>query len=222
MPTDNPKVSAYVPQALKDRLTQFRQEQGNISESQAVTIVLSEYFGIPTNVNSASEGVAVGCVTPARLEQLESQVAILTSTIEEIKSSLLSRPIVDQLEQTNQEEEMETESSLDSEPYQETTEENQADSSSSINLPSESLHINNPISGTVLSTNRFGLAKDTVAGKKKNSSAQKFIEWSKKVDPDNIAWKPVAGSVKGYMPDGELTSEQKSRLLKWMTKNNLT
>ena len=73
MPTDNPKVSGYVPQAVYDRLIQFKDEQG-VSVSQAVTIVLAEYFGIETEIDSP---VAVGGVTLARLEALEEKFSQL-------------------------------------------------------------------------------------------------------------------------------------------------
>lgn len=75
MPTDNPKVSGYVPQAIYDCLIKFKDEKG-ISISQAVTVVLAEYFGIKTEVDAP---VAVGGVTLARLEALEKQVAQLLS-----------------------------------------------------------------------------------------------------------------------------------------------
>ena len=75
MPTDNPKVSGYVPQAIYDRLIQFKDEQG-VSISQAITIVLAEYFGIETEIDAP---VPVGGVTLARLEALEKQVSQLFS-----------------------------------------------------------------------------------------------------------------------------------------------
>lgn len=215
MPTDNPKVSAYVPQALKDRLTQFRQEQGNISESQAVTIVLSEYFGIPTNVNSASEGVTVGCVTPTRLEQLERQVAILTSTIEEIKSSLLSKPTVNQVAQVENEQ---TESSLDSELKEKTTEENQIDSSSVSSLPDK------PLTEYRLTKHQMAKRIKTTVGTFDNRrsvfSPEELSQWIQKKDPDSIAWKGVReGKILTYVPNSELSIEQDNRLRAWIEKN---
>ena len=45
MPTENPKVSSYVPQAIYDRLLAFKSERG-LSVSQAVTAILEEYFGL--------------------------------------------------------------------------------------------------------------------------------------------------------------------------------
>lgn len=81
MGTNNPKVSAYVPELLKERLTQFREERG-VSESQAVTIILAEYFQIPEVLGRSPEGLILGGVTLARMEALEEKVANLSETIE--------------------------------------------------------------------------------------------------------------------------------------------
>lgn len=45
MPTDNPKISSYVPQAVYDQLMTFKASRG-LSISQAVTAILEEYFGL--------------------------------------------------------------------------------------------------------------------------------------------------------------------------------
>jgi hypothetical protein len=82
MPTDNPKVSAYVPQLIKDRVTQFRQEQ-EISESQAVTIILAEYFGLSQLLGRSPGELAVGGVTLARMEATEQRLSTLTQTLED-------------------------------------------------------------------------------------------------------------------------------------------
>lgn len=83
MPTDNPKVSGYVPQNVYDRLIQFKDEQG-VSISQAVTIVIAEYFGIETQIDVSA---SVGGVTLARLEALENQVSQLLSYWESTQGS---------------------------------------------------------------------------------------------------------------------------------------
>ena len=46
MPTENPKVSGYIPQVVFDQLMQFKAERGVVSVSQAVTTILEEYFGL--------------------------------------------------------------------------------------------------------------------------------------------------------------------------------
>lgn len=76
MPTDNPKVSGYVPKAVYDRLIQFKDERG-VSISQAVTVVLAEYFGVDHFVDQ----VSLGGVTLAQIDKLEQK---LTDFIESV------------------------------------------------------------------------------------------------------------------------------------------
>jgi hypothetical protein len=90
------------------------------------------------------------------------------------------------------------------------------------NLLGEPLGEIKPVSGRALSKCRFGLNKDAVSGKKKSLILEKFIEWSKNVDPDNIPWEPKGNPLIGYIPVGELSSEQKSKLLEWQVKNGLS
>ena len=82
MGTDNPKVSAYVPQTLKDRLKEFREERDNISESQAVTIILAEYFQMPEALGRSPQGSHVGGVTLARMEALEERLLDFTASVD--------------------------------------------------------------------------------------------------------------------------------------------
>ena len=84
MATENPKVSAYVPQILKDRLTKFREEREGISESQAVTVILAEYFNIEQVLDRIPEGAVVGGVTLGRVEALENQVVELRLLVDEL------------------------------------------------------------------------------------------------------------------------------------------
>lgn len=81
MPTENPKVSAYVPQTLKDRLKEFREER-DISESQAVIIILAEYFQMPEVLGRSLEGSSVGGVTLARMEAIEERLTDFVVLVE--------------------------------------------------------------------------------------------------------------------------------------------
>jgi hypothetical protein len=91
MGTDNPKISAYVPQILKDRLKEFREGRDNISESQAVTIILAEYFQMPEALGRSLTGTSVGSVTLARMEALEEKLATLAVPPSSIPSELLGK-----------------------------------------------------------------------------------------------------------------------------------
>jgi hypothetical protein len=46
MATNNPKVSAYVPQAIYDKVMELKVTRGYASVSMALTAALEEYFGL--------------------------------------------------------------------------------------------------------------------------------------------------------------------------------
>lgn len=250
MGTDNPKVSAYVPQALKNRLKEFRKERDNISESQAVTIILTEYFQIPEVLGRSPESG----VTLARMEALEQEFSSFTKSVEqrlqELAESIkkLSEPQVDQSRpkeeviDSQQTINQTSEPPIGSEPIQlELQQVKQAiDSSSLSELPvkveqtekedasaldlesepaSEPQEEIKPIPATRLSELRFGRSKDTIAGVKRKMTLERFTEWTREQDPDNITWKYVESPSKGYVPADELPSELKRKLLMWIKEN---
>ena len=73
MPTENPKISAYVPQIIYDRFKEFKEER-KLSFSQAAIEVFAEYFGINLVDNSTKEYTGG---LPDRVLQLEQLVADL-------------------------------------------------------------------------------------------------------------------------------------------------
>lgn len=73
MPTENPKISAYVPQVVYDRFKQFQEERG-LSMSQAVIELLAEYFDINLADNSIKEYTGG---LPSRISQLEQLISDL-------------------------------------------------------------------------------------------------------------------------------------------------
>ncbi|NJR31590.1 MAG: hypothetical protein HC778_00345 [Chamaesiphon sp. CSU_1_12] len=77
MPTNNPKISAYVSQELFDRFEQFYRQRG-LSMSQGVSVVLSEYFEL--------ESTAPGGLLLERLERVES----FGGAIDELRVRLLA------------------------------------------------------------------------------------------------------------------------------------
>ena len=87
-----------------------------------------------------------------------------------------------------------------------------------LNLVTESKLIN-PVPGQLLSIKRLGLSKNAASESKKRYSVDKFAEWSQKQDPDHIPWIPNPKG-RGYIPKNELSSELKSKLLKWIENNS--
>jgi len=73
MPTNNPKVSAYLPQHVFNQLKVFAEEH-KLSMSQAATVVFANYFGIDYSVNQSS--LPTDGLTIARVEALEQKVSI--------------------------------------------------------------------------------------------------------------------------------------------------
>jgi hypothetical protein len=229
MPTDNPKVSAYVPQIIKDRLSQFREEQ-DISESQAVTIILAEYFGLSEMLARSPQSLGIGGVTLARIEALEQEFSSFTKSVEQRLQELTesinkssepltnSEPIQLELPQVKETNDSGLLNELPAKVKQ-AEKEDESDASLLSELPSESQQEIKPIPGTKLSEIRFGRSKDTLAGVKRKMTIERFTEWTREQDPDDIAWKYVESPSKGYIPVDELPNELKSRLLAWIKEN---
>lgn len=171
MPTNNPKISGYVPQPVYDRLIQFKDREG-VSVSQAVTIILAEYFGIEQTLEAQS---TVGGVTLARMESLESELGSLASEVADLRSEL----------QRGLRSSLEGHDNLDQ-----------------LNLigpefgltgrsPGSSLNVADlgPMTGKALS-NRFGFNPDYVgqAKRKFKGDTKAFADWSKQRDPNGIPW----------------------------------
>lgn len=223
MPTDNPKVSAYVPQAIKDRLTQFR-EEFSISESQAVTKILAEYFGMTEVLSRSSEGVAG--VTLAGMEAIEVKLASFMQQVEN-RLTALENTTQNKSELLVVQEELSEDSQFKDDSPNELPVEllpkfellDQDISEAPVNLLGEPIEEISPIPGLKLSSLRFGRPKNAIAGIKRNRSIEELTEWTRQEDPDDIAWKFVESPSVGYVPAEELSSEQRSSLLKWIKEN---
>jgi hypothetical protein len=93
-------------------------------------------------------------------------------------------------------------------------------SSNLLSEPPEEISL---IPGIKLSKLRFGLSESRISAMrqkmlKQEMSLEEFTQWTKDKDPDGIAWKFIE-SPKGYVPSEELSSEQRSSLLKWIKEN---
>jgi hypothetical protein len=86
MPTDNPKISLYVPQQIYDRFKEF-QEARKLSMSQAGIVIIAEYFGIEENIKEITEGTTIGGVTLAEFEQLKQRLEQLEKQVEQSKTT---------------------------------------------------------------------------------------------------------------------------------------
>lgn len=77
MATNKPKVLAYLPMLAHERLVQFQHEHG-LSMSQAVTLVVEDYFGLRQEALEDS--------VHARLTRLEDVVAKLSDLPDQLSS----------------------------------------------------------------------------------------------------------------------------------------
>lgn len=90
MPTENPKISAYVPQVVYDRFKQFQTER-ELSMSQAVVELLVDYFGIDLTANPTREFTGGLPDRVGKLEQelinLKQSYVRLFEEVDQIKST---------------------------------------------------------------------------------------------------------------------------------------
>ncbi len=83
MPTENPKISAYVPQVVYDRFKQF-QEERELSMSQAAIEIFAHYFGI--NLEVSLKEFTGGL--PGRLIQVERSLTELKELYNQLASKV--------------------------------------------------------------------------------------------------------------------------------------
>jgi hypothetical protein len=230
MTTNNPKISAYVPQAVYDRFEQFRKESG-LSMSQSAIVIFAKYFGLEDIANGVAGEITTDNSALDRIKILESQVDDLYkkfSELEDESSSELSSPIV--LEETKEASDSLSED-IPSEPLNELP--IQKGDTPSLSLdglqgellsePLAQVQIN-PIRGNILARRLIQPEKKEQIPESKLSTENKksidhFYQWTMSLDIDHIGWE-YKGRKIGYIPVGELSSELHSKLLKWIQENS--
>jgi hypothetical protein len=91
MSTNNPKVSAYIPQHIYDSFKLFCEQRG-VSMSQAVAVIFAEYFGLDSSVNQKS---STSKPLVERVGLLEQELADLRGLVE---NHLKLRGVIDKKE----------------------------------------------------------------------------------------------------------------------------
>ncbi|MEM6614109.1 MAG: hypothetical protein AAF652_18035 [Cyanobacteria bacterium P01_C01_bin.72] len=206
MPTDNPKISLYVPQQIYDRFKSFQKEK-KLSMSQAGIVILAEYFGLEETIKEFTEGTTVGGVTLAEFEGLKKEFQELK---EQVK---LNRSFIDKIPGTNYIE-VEDRDKTTSEPP-----ENKDLKSVTSNLQLKLTHDSNRLTlKTATLAKRFGLKVNSVSSaKNRRKTPESFCEWSKTKDPDGIGWIPI--NKHELSPVEDLAGELLSKLQKWIQGN---
>jgi hypothetical protein len=232
MPTNNPKVSAYIPQGVFDRFQLFCKEK-EISMSQAVAVIFTEYFEIEPQVNS-SGGLLLDRIKDLELkvDELMGLKSGITGTQVElgrIEVSLPNEPL-NSLEIASYEDGVvvynghgdlseldgSSPSELKSEPFapigfepHECDAVDQKDLSElNHGLPDEPFkELEVKIAGDLVNQQKLSISvpeaiggisarelsvrlscDNSNLGKKAKSLGKDFINWSKKKDPEGIAW----------------------------------
>lgn len=211
MPTDNPKISLYVPQQVYDRFKEFQQKQ-DLSMSQAGIVILAEYFGIKETVKEITEGTTIGGVTLADFQELKDKVQKLEYQwlnqkvdYEKTTSSLLT-------EKRSEEQNLPQETQLEIEM-----------------LSDQQVDVSTTLINVNMLARRLGYKnKKSVQNKKsfvykqeKDKADSDFLEWTTKKDRDEIGWLPIQLDNKrtAYFPPQKISSELASKLREWITQN---
>ena len=210
MATENPKISLYVPQHIYDRFMKYKEESG-LSMSQAGTVLLAQHFGLEATIKDIIDGVTIGGITLDRVEKIEDEIKQLKEQINNLVnqgSSLVELPqeeIVIQKETTIK------------------LQENDKQSTNQITaeLP---LRLTSPDSQHRLNketlAKRLKVGNPTTVVNAANNKTKPFDAWSKKRDPDEIAWKKIKiDRVVYFQPISDTPSELLSKLQEWLKLN---
>jgi hypothetical protein len=242
MPTNNPKVSAYIPQHIFDCFKVFYEER-EISMSQAVAIIFAEYFNVDYQVEHNSK-LPSGQIL-LKLQALEDKVdnfpslpselfskidslsEIISSLEDRLKiieqSNLYSKPLsslLNQQQPVNPEELV----SLRNLPQESAAMQILHDTSQTelFSEPLGSLSIK-PISTKLLAL-RLGVHSATISHTKAKFSRNDFYSWLESKDSDGISWTNANTNSKkyskGYLPDSGTPPELLSKLQSWLEQNH--
>ena len=248
MPTDNKKISAYVPDVVYDRFIQYKDEH-KLSMSQAAIEIFATHFGINLNptISNESTGELLGRVDTLEKELLglkihfkllSEQVDLMQSTSE----SLITEPVEVSVDKNIN---SEPDSSLQDElPKEDIIEQpidpdiiDEFNSGSDSELPRNSNHQyfepplfgdlgdllsslkNNPLEAKTLAI-RLGVKPPDISIKKGKVSSEDFYNWLQSKDIDGIRWVLVGEGKKARYIPADDTPINKLQLLKdWLQAN---
>jgi hypothetical protein len=241
MPTENPKISAYVPQLVYDRFKQF-QEEHNLSMSQAAIEIFAAYFGINLNPTVSSESIGE---LQSRLGSLEKALAdlqeshfVLSKRVDSMQSTnelLIIEPVevsvdngIDSKLNSGSEDKPlqkniieqpiytdvidKLESSLNSEPPKQLQLIDSSDLLSKLK--------NNPLQGKLLVNRLNKVNTSTLSNKKSELSLEEFYDWLQSKDIDGIKWVTIGEGRKArFIPAADTPIEKLEKLGDWMQSN---
>jgi hypothetical protein len=234
MSTKNPKISAYVPQAVFDCFNQFKEERG-LSFSQTVIEILVDYFGIDLSKNSTEQSTSGLSDRVASLEKelvdLKQSYVWLVQKVESMQTT--SEPLLNNSNIEVAIEDNKLLSDLPSEPQNNLLAEdkNTYDSSLTSEPPRQLPLIqsndtlinellgdikNNPLQGKLLSK-RLNVSSSVLSGTKSSLPVERFYDWIQEKDSDGIRWVNLGeGRSKGYVPADDTPLEKLQALKNWI------
>lgn len=84
MTTQKPRVAGYVPPDIYDRFKSFKEERGIKGDSQALAIMMAEFFGVPHQVAQVVDYSSF--VTQEQFNEMGSKVAEVVAAIQKSNS----------------------------------------------------------------------------------------------------------------------------------------
>ena len=228
MPTNNPKVSAYVPQHIFGRFKDFYEER-QLSMSQAVVVILSEYFQLDEQVNHDSK-LSSGLLND-RLAVIEQKLTNLENYQSESTSELLSefRSLTTRV--SSLEQNLDSNNKVEDQSKAHSNQLNLLEDAQSSELISslldepltESIPLSAllPIQGKLLVL-RLGTDRAGLSTRKKELSETGFSNWMQQKDIDHIRWVNLGDPgkrSKGYVPADDTPSELLDKLRSWILEN---
>lgn len=210
MGTKNRRVATYLPPELDDRLKSFIVEQNLKGESAALIAILSEFFGV-----THSEAHGIDYSSFVRLEQFQGFADTLSQLSDRVDASELNGELLSRL--LNRVEQLESRiDSLNSHVVVSKTpltvtdvspgqmdllavvDQDLTEESLQGEPKSELANILVPLTGAQLAE-RLGVDKGAPSKEKKRMAHDRFVEWTKRKDPDGVGWQYEPTS-KRYVP----------------------
>jgi ATP-dependent exoDNAse (exonuclease V) beta subunit len=223
MPTDKHRVAAYLPKEVDEKFQVFKTER-EVGDSQALILIVSEFLRVSREVTHSNDSLLTEKIQllGQEIEDLRLDINLLG----ELKSELLLKIEQEALERNNKISELKSDllnnikSELFSELKSELSKQSSTDSfpvknrvikKSSKSKPKKQTSERNntellPNGLDILTTSQLverlkGVERNnTISTKKYNmqDKPEKFIEWSKSLDPDGYGWEFREGSILFY------------------------
>jgi hypothetical protein len=207
LPSEHPKVTAYVPQPILDALDGWKSENNIESRSAAIVAILVDYLGVlyPVQPEGTAPTVPSGVLSTVlaelaklseRVATLEQQMAVSavhqevprTASIPEPSSTAPIEAPGIVLEEDATTVSAVQSKALSSAPLEEGTTTSEVLGKAASTVPtSAALQPPAPLTQMALAK-RLGCSDKAIEKHRKQGSKENFAEWSRDRDPDGVSW----------------------------------